>query len=111
MKKMIVVILALLIVGGLASFGVKSKISAKTPNAGFLRGTYVVRCYNGHDDIVEGITRNHDCEHCDAKSVDEGTANVVCPNGHATRVEGITESHTCTQSLPNGGVCGLQCRR
>lgn len=79
--------------------------------AGFLRGTFVVRCGRGHDDIVEGITRNHDCEKCGTQCVDEGTAYVVCPLGHATRVEGITESHNCSFPTGNGSVCNQQCRR
>lgn len=79
---------------------------------GFLRGTFVVRCPNGHDDTVEGITRNHDCEKCGSKAVDGGTAMVVCPDGHATRVEGVTEGHLCTQPIDDQGhLCGKQCRR
>ncbi len=70
----------------------------------FLRGKWIVRCVNGHDDEVDGITKNHDCDTCDKKSVDNGTANVVCPNGHASPVGGITESHICPE-------CDLQCRR
>lgn len=79
--------------------------------AGFLRGTWIVRCPKGHDDQVEDITKDHDCEKCDAKAVDSGSANVVCPHGHATHVEGITESHLCSEPLPGGGICGMQCRR
>lgn len=78
---------------------------------GFLRGTWIVRCPNGHDDQVDDITRNHDCEKCGAKAVDGGTANVVCPDGHATRVTGVTESHLCSYPLPGGGTCGKQARR
>ena len=86
--------------------------SAEANGIGFLDGTWIVRCRRGHDDQVEDITRNHDCEHdCDEKSVDDGSANVVCPDGHATHVEGITRSHLCTYPLPQGGVCGKQCRR
>ena len=81
--------------------------------AGFLEGTYIVRCANGHDDQVEDITRNHDCEHDDdLKSVDDGRANLVCPDGHGdNHVEGITREHTCNHALPTGGICGKQCRR
>lgn len=78
---------------------------------GFLRGTFIVRCPSGHDDQVEGITRNHDCEKCGKKAVDEGTAQVVCPDGHDSRVEGITESHLCTFRYASGAMCGKQCRR
>jgi hypothetical protein len=78
---------------------------------GFLVGTFIVRCPNGHDDQVEDITRNHDCEWCGAKAVDGGRARVVCPDGHATHVEGITRQHKCTQPLPGGGECAKQCRR
>ena|SRR6516164_4947691 len=78
---------------------------------GFLRGTWIVRCPNGHNDQVEDITRNHDCEKCGAKAVSGGSANVVCPVGHATHVEGITESHICSQRNPDGSMCGRQCRR
>ena len=94
------------------SLGLTStKLVSKKPD-GFLRGTFVVRCPNGHDDTVEGITRNHDCEKCDKKSVDEGTAMIVCPDGHATRVEGITEGHLCTEVIDDAGhQCAKQCRR
>jgi hypothetical protein len=78
---------------------------------GFLEGTWIVRCQRGHDDQVEDITANHDCEKCGMQSVHDGYANVVCPDGHATHVEGITRSHLCTQPLPSGGICGKQCRR
>jgi hypothetical protein len=78
---------------------------------GFLEGTWIVRCRNGHDDQVDGITRNHDCEECPEKSVDGGNANVVCPDGHATHVGGVTRDHLCTHQLSNGGICGKQCRR
>lgn len=93
-----------------------------TPAAavGFLDGTFYVRCSRGHDDKVEGITRNHDCEgrvngrKCNEKSVDGGTAIVVCPDGHGgpeNRVERITRQHQCQTKLPNGGICGKQARR
>ena len=78
---------------------------------GFLDGTWIVRCPKGHDDQVDDITRNHDCETCGEKAVDDGNANVVCPDGHATHVGGITRSHLCTFNLPGGGICGKQCRR
>ncbi len=86
--------------------------SSFMPDQGFLRGTWFVRCGNGHVDQVDGITRNHDCDHdgCGLKSVDGGTAWVVCPNGHATKVSGITESHLCDYRFPNGSMCGQQCR-
>jgi hypothetical protein len=84
--------------------------------AGFLEGTFIVRCRNGHDNQVENITRNHDCDvsGCGAKSVDEGTANVVCPRGHGgpeNHVEGVTRQHQCQHPEPSGGICGLPCRR
>ena len=80
-------------------------------DSGMLIGTFKVRCPAGHDDIVEGITRNHDCETCDAKSVDSGKAMVVCPIGHATQVALVTRSHRCTFQLPDGSVCGKECKR
>jgi hypothetical protein len=76
-----------------------------------LEGTWIVRCPRGHDDQVDDITCNHDCEKCGLKSVDGGTADVVCPDGHATRVGGVTRTHSCTFPLPGGGICGKQCRR
>ena len=33
--------------------------------AGFLEGTFIVRCPNGHDDQVENITHNHE-DHANA---------------------------------------------
>ena len=87
-------------------FALQSPLSAQ-----FLRGTWIVRCKSGHDDRVEGLTRNHDCEKCGEKSVNGGKARVVCPDGHARQVEGITESHLCQETLASGGICGKQCRR
>lgn len=81
---------------------------------GFLEGTYYVRCKNGHDDKVEDITRNHDCETCGEQSVDGGTAILVCPDGHGgkeNQVQGITRQHQCQAKLSGGGICGKQCRR
>lgn len=81
---------------------------------GFLEGTFIVRCPNGHDDQVENITHNHDCEKCGAKAVDDGRANVVCPDGHGgpeNHVEAITRQHQCQHPMPGGGICGKQCRR
>src|SRR5262249_27821308 len=99
-------------VAGVAALVVPSRASAE----GFLEGTFIVRCKNGHDDKVENLTRNHTCEHEGGglKSVDGGTAIVVCPDGHGgpeNRVEGITRQHQCQTKLPSGGICGKQCRR
>jgi hypothetical protein len=74
--------------------------------AGFLEGTWVVRCPRGHDDYVTDITRNHDCETCNTKAISDGAGRVVCPNGHASFVSGVTRQHKC----PEQG-CGLECRR
>jgi hypothetical protein len=109
-----------------AAVGVTAALGLQV-QAGFLRGKFVVRCSDGHDDTVDGITSNHDCEHKDAsghecgkKSVDDGKANVVCPKLHATEVSDITESHKCSykyeKDTPDDGkkageVCGLECRR
>lgn len=49
---------------------------------GFLEGTWIVRCPNGLDDQVEDITRNHNCEKCGTKAVNNGRANVVCGLDH-----------------------------
>lgn len=69
-----------------------------------LMGTWIVRCRNGHDDRVDDITCNHDCDHCDDKSVTDGAANVVCPLGHVSIVGGVTTTHACP-------TCGRECRR
>ena len=93
---------------------VAAPFTAAAAPDGFLEGTFYVRCKNGHDDKVEDITRNHDCKTCGEKSVDGGTAIVVCPDGHGgpeNRVEGVTRQHQCQTRLPNGGICGKQCRR
>ena len=80
--------------------------------AGFLEGTFIVRCKNGHDDQVDGITANHSCSQGDDDAaVSDGTAKVVCPDNHATQVGGVTRDHACTFPLPSGGVCGKECRR
>jgi len=99
-------------VAGVASVGVLM-IPSPAAAEGFLEGTWIVRCEDGHDDKVEDITRNHTCE-CGKKSVDGGTAIVVCPDGHGgkeNKVEGITRQHQCQHPLPGGGICGKQCRR
>jgi hypothetical protein len=82
----------------------------KQTTRGFLEGTWKVRCPKGHDDIVENITRNHTCEECGVKAVDDGRAIVLCPDGHENRVEGITRRHLCQYKLPNGNACGKECR-
>lgn len=100
------------LLGGTALIGGAIALLPKAARAdGFLHGTWIVRCSKGHDDQVDGITRNHECETCGEKSVDGCTADVVCPDGHASHVGGITESHLCTVALRAGGICGKQCRR
>jgi hypothetical protein len=69
-----------------------------------LEGTWIVRCPNGHDNEVGGITRNHDCTNCGAQSVSDGGATVVCPNNHTSGVGGVTRHHPCP-------TCGAECRR
>jgi len=70
-----------------------------------LRGNWDVVCPAGHVDRVTGITRNHDCEKCPAKSVDNGNARVKCPHcGMVDPVSGGTEQHLCSK-------CGNQTRR
>jgi hypothetical protein len=65
--------------------------------AGFLRGCWDVVCPQGHVDRVGGITRNHDCESCGTKAVDEGSARVKCGNcGTVDSVNGVTEMHSCS---------------
>jgi hypothetical protein len=90
--------------GTVSAFGVFFALPSQAKAC--LRGTWKVRCPDGHDDIVEGVTCNHDCEGCGKKAVSGGNARVVCPKGHASPVSGITESHRCPEDN-----CGLQCRR
>jgi len=75
---------------------------------GGLWGTFVVRCFDGHDDEVSGVTETHWCEApgCSLRAVAGGNAMVVCPAGHASGVSGVTRSHMC----PVPG-CGRECRR
>ena len=82
---------------------------------GCLEGTFYVYCTEcKRVDKVEDITCNHTCENdeCKNKTVDGGTAYLVCPYGHwrDNKVEGITRQHQCQKELPNGGICGYQCR-
>jgi hypothetical protein len=74
--------------------------------SGFLEGTWVVQCPNGHNNIVSGITRNHTCENddCGVKSVSDGGAIVVCRSGHTSGVGNITRHHKCP-------ICEEECRR
>ncbi len=85
-------------------FGVLSMTTAVAAISGFLEGTWVVQCADGHRDTVGGITRNHNCEKCGKKSVSEGGALVVCPDGHVSGVGAITRNHKCP-------TCGKECRR
>jgi hypothetical protein len=75
---------------------------------GGLEGQWVVRCQNGHDNTVTGITVNHTCETsgCGLKSVSDGEGWVVCPanRDHCDWVDGVTRQHECE-------TCGTQCRR
>ena len=70
---------------------------------GFLEGTWIVQCPNGHRDVVDGITNDHSCDECGLATVGDGDANVLCRNGHVSWVSGVTEGHPC----PN---CGQECR-
>ncbi len=97
---------------GTCFFGGGALVASLTPQTkaaalGFLEGTYIVQCLDGHRDLVSDITRNHTCEKpgCGKKSVTDGTAYLVCPDGHVSGpVGGITRQHKC-------GTCGKQCRR
>lgn len=82
-----------------------------------LYGTFIVRCRNGHDDIVEDGTCNHDCEKCGVKAFSNGEGYIVCPSGHANYVQTGTSrrtamtSYRCRARWPNGAVCQQECRR
>jgi hypothetical protein len=95
------------IAGAVGAIGAVGVILA-APNSAqaCLMGTWIVRCANGHNNEVGGITCNHQCEAggCNLYSVTDGGAMVVCPNGHASGVGGATRSHRCP-------VDGLECRR
>jgi hypothetical protein len=75
-----------------------------------LVGKWRVRCPNGHDDIVDEITCNHNCEKCHALAFNDGEGNIVCPNNHVNHVStGSTgergkwmRSHPCSR-------CGEEC--
>lgn len=88
-------------------------VPAQARAAGFLEGTFYVICPEHKVfDKVEAITRNHDSEKCNHKTVDDGTAYLVCPDGHwrDNKVENITRQHECQWKKPGGGICGKQCR-
>jgi hypothetical protein len=91
---------------GVSAAAVLLAIPRTASAAGYLNGKWVVRCSNGHDDFVDGVTVNHDCSHqgCGAKSVDGGSALVVCPKGDASPVSGVTGGHMCPTH-------GIECRR
>jgi hypothetical protein len=89
---------------GLAVSTASATTNSNTGFLGFLQGTWIVQCPHGHQDRVDDTTRNHDCEKCGAKAVDDGTAKVVCPVGHVDGVSGVTLQHQCS-------TCGRQCRR
>jgi hypothetical protein len=85
-------------------------LAAATPSfaVGGLEGAFIVRCQNGHDNIVNGVTVQHNCETagCGIKSVVDGGAWVVCPvnkNHRPDWCDGVTRQHQCS-------TCGTQCR-
>ena len=47
----------------------------------FIEGTFIVRCQNGHDDQVDSVTHNHDCDECGAKAVDADVPNSSARRG------------------------------
>ena len=62
-----------------------------------LRGSWDVVCPAGHVDRVDAVTRDHDCDKCGSKCVDNGTARVRCPHcGKVDAVGGVTEQHMCS---------------
>jgi hypothetical protein len=76
-----------------------------------LAGRWKVRCPNGHDDIVDQVTCNHNCDECGAQAFKDGEGNVVCPNGHVNHV--VTgnrdQQDRWIQSL-NCAQCNAECR-
>lgn len=74
---------------------VPSALATNPPD--YLWGTWVVRCPNGHDDIVTGGTAQHKCEKCGVQVFKDGKVTVVCPKGHAneTTLHGKTQSVIC----------------
>ena len=94
-------------IGAVSAIGAVSVIvAAPSPAEACLKGTWIVRCSNGHDNMVGGITCDHTCDKpgCGLKSVSDGGAMVVCPNGHASGVGGVTRHHKCP-------VDNVECRR
>jgi hypothetical protein len=81
---------------------------ARSSAVGALMGAFIVRCQNGHDNTVNGVTVTHKCETpgCGLNSVVDGGAFVVCPRDRRHRpdwCDGITKQHECE-------TCGQQCR-
>lgn len=81
-------------------------IVAPRPAHACLGGTWVVRCRNGHDDVVTQGTCQHVCEKCGVQAFSGSVVTVICPAGHANRVDTgeAMESHKCSN-------CGKECRR
>ena len=81
-------------------------VGAPSPAHACLGGTWVVRCPNGHDDVVTQGTCQHVCEKCNVQAFSGSVVTVVCPEGHANRVNTgeLMESHKCSK-------CGRECRR
>lgn len=101
-------------IGAAAAVGLATVTKPREAHAwAFLEGVWLVRCPDGHDNMIAGLTRTHQCEafvapgqRCGRMSVSEGSAFVVCPRNrnHVDVVDGITRQHECE-------CCGAQMRR
>jgi len=77
-----------------------------------LYGNWLVRCPNGHLNIITDITCNRTCETCGALSVVNGEAVVMCPNSHANHViSGMREEREKWVMSYKCHICGQECRR
>lgn len=85
-------------------------VSAPGSARACLRGTWVIRCRNGHDDTVTEGTCQHICENdrCREQVFSGNVVTIVCPAGHANRIDtgDLMESYRCAAQ-----GCGRECRR
>ena len=91
------------VVGTIGAAGII--VAAPSPARACMYGKWIVRCPNGHDDVVTEGTCQHVCEKCGTQVFSGDVVTVVCPAGHPNRV------HTGDAMRSWKCSCGRECRR
>ena len=97
------------LIGAIGAVGIL--LSVPTRAHACLYGTFKVRCPNGHVDIVEDGTCNHNCDKCGAKAFTEGEGDLVCPDGHVNHVRtGSSRNRNDVTTSVKCRICRKECR-